>query len=216
MALSTDAIIYHPPAEPKPICFAAIFGNDRPVELEIGSGKGGFLLEQSRAHEDRNFVGVEWANRYFKFAADRMARWGLCNVRVVRADAKEFVTRFLPESSITALHVYHPDPWPKRRHHKRRLIDRVFVDAAARALVDHGRWMVQTDHAEYFEVIRTLLSGHPKLEQTLGGFQNDHGHEAIVVTNYQIKYRRKGRKIHTLTCTRLPRVRENRPPLRGA
>ena len=76
--------------------------------------------------------------------------------------------------------------------------------------------MVQTDHAEYFEVIRTLLSGHPKLEQTLGGFQNDHGHEAIVVTNYQIKYRRKGRKIHTLTCTRLPRVRENRPPLRGA
>ena len=205
MAASLDAIIYHLPEDPKPICFATVFGNDRPVELEIGSGKGGFLLQQARAHEDRNFMGVEWANRYFKFAADRMARWGLSNVRLVRADAKVLVTRYLPEGSICALHVYHPDPWPKRRHHRRRLIDKVFVDAAARALVDQGRWWVQTDHHEYFEVIKTLLSDHPDLEQTLCGPEHDSEHEAVVATNYQIKYHREGRSISTLTGLRKPR-----------
>ncbi len=205
MAISLGDIIYHLPAEPKTVCFTEIFGNARPVELEIGTGKGGFLLKQARAHEDRNYLGVEWSNKYYQFAAARMARWGVKNVRLLRCDAKHLVLQYLPEASIRALHVHHPDPWPKRRHHKRRLFDEAFVEAAVRASTDRATWAVQTDHAEYFELIRTLLLNHPALEQTLCVRQNEREHDTTIATNYQIKYRREGREIYRLTCTRTPR-----------
>lgn len=198
-------IIYQLPAEPKPICWAELFGNDHPVELEIGTGKGGFLLEQARRHQDRNFLGVEWANKYFKFAADRMARWGLANVRLIRWDARDLVARYLPEASVSVLHVYHPDPWPKRRHGKRRLFDPAFVAAATRALADGGTWAVQTDHRDYSELIQHLLASHPELEQTLRDRHNEHAGDATVATNFQIKYRREGREIYRLTYVRRPR-----------
>ena len=197
-------IIYDLPASPKPICLRELFGNDRPVELEIGTGKGGFLLQQARTHEDRNYLGIEWANKYFKLAADRMARWGVGNVRMIRCDAKVFVQRYLPAASICALHVHHPDPWPKRRHHRRRLFDEVFVDAAAKALVDGGVLDVQTDHAEYFEQIRSVLRAHPDLEETLFARQNQDECDDVVATNFQIKYRREGREIYRLTYRRRP------------
>ncbi len=198
-------IIYQLPPEPKPICWAELFGNDHPVELEIGTGKGGFLLEQARRHGDRNFLGVEWANKYFKFAADRMARWGLTNVRLVRCDAKDLVIRCLPEASVSVLHVYHPDPWPKKRHGKRRLFDPALVAAATRALADGGTWEVQTDHRDYFELIQNLLVSRPELEQTLRDPHNEHAGDATVATNFEIKYRREGREIYRLTCVRRPR-----------
>ena len=130
MSMSLVDIIYNLPDSPKTICLRELFGNDRPIELEIGTGKGGFLLQQAQAHEDRNYLGIEWANKYFRLAADRMARWDVGNVRMIRCDAKVFVQRYLPAASICALHVHHPDPWPKRRHHRRRLFDEAFIDAA--------------------------------------------------------------------------------------
>lgn len=195
----------HLPAEPKPVELGEVFGNPNPVELEIGTGKGGFLLEQARAHADRNYLGIEWANKYYKLAADRMARWGMENVRMLRCDAGIFVTRCLKEASISALHVYHPDPWPKRRHHRRRLFNEAFVDAAVRALTDGAKLAVQTDHQEYFEQIEALLTHHADLEQTLGLHQNGREQGAIVSTNFQIKYRREGRPIYSLTRVRKPR-----------
>lgn len=205
MALSLDDIILHLPREPEPIELGEVFGNLNPVELEIGTGKGGFLLEQARAHADRNYLGIEWANKYFKIAADRMARWGLENVRMLRCDAGIFVTRNLKEASISALHVYHPDPWPKRRHHRRRLFNESFVDAAVRALADGATLAAQTDHQEYFEQIEALLNNHTDLEQTLGLQHNGQEQGAAVPTNFQIKYRREGRRIFSLTCIRKPR-----------
>ncbi len=205
MALSLDDIILHLAAEPKLIELGEVFGNSNPTELEIGTGKGGFLLEQARTHADRNYLGIEWANQYFKIAADRMARWGLGNVRMLRCDAGLFVTRCLGQASISALHVYHPDPWPKRRHHRRRLFNQAFVDAAVRALVDGAKLAVQTDHQEYFEQIEALLAAHAGLEQTLGAGQNGPEQGATVPTNFQIKYRREGRRIFSLTCIRKPR-----------
>ena len=205
MNMSLVDIIYELPAIPMTICPPELFGNDRPIELEIGTGKGGFLLQQARAHEDRNYLGIEWANKYFKLAADRMARWGVGNVRMIRCDAKVFVQQYLPEASISALHVHHPDPWPKKRHHRRRLFDEAFVEAAAKALADGGVLDVQTDHAEYFEQIKSVLRAQPDLEETLFARQNQDESNAVIATNFQIKYEREGREIYRLTHRRRPR-----------
>ena len=182
--------------------WARVFGNERAVELEIGTGKAGFLLRRARAHAQRNFLGLEWANQYYRFAVDRMQRWRVPNVRLLRSDASHFIRLVCPSRSLTALHVYHPDPWPKKRHHKRRLFQQPFVDAAVQRLLPGGHWAVQTDHAEYFEIIRDLLLNHAELRET--PFDDpDFGVEAArVTTNFEIKYLREGRKMYQLAVKR--------------
>jgi tRNA (guanine-N7-)-methyltransferase len=190
------------PAQLEGLDWEKLFGNANPVEVEIGTGKAGFLLRRAQAYPQRNFLGIEWANRYFRFAADRLRRWNATNVRMVRIDASHFVRVLCPRDSLSALHVYHPDPWPKKRHHKRRLFQKPFVDAAAASLIAGGRWAVQTDHAEYFRTIRELLLGHPALEEAafddpvfgVGG--------GAVATNFEIKYQREGRQIYQLAVVR--------------
>ncbi len=184
------------------LSWTAFFGSDRPVELEIGTGKAGFLLRRARAHPERNFLGIEWANKFYKYAVDRMQRWKVPNVRLLRIDAAHFIRVVCPRGSLTALHVYHPDPWPKKRHHKRRLFQKPFVEAAVACLKPGGHWAVQTDHAEYFEHIRALLTTHPDLYQV--PFDDpEFGVEASrVATNFEIKYLREGRRIYQLALRR--------------
>jgi len=172
------------------------------TELEIGCGKGGFLLRQARAHPRRNFVGIEWANKYLKYAADRMGRWGVANVRLARADARHVVTNCLAPDCLSALHVYHPDPWPKKRHARRRLFTPEFVAAAVTVLRPGGRWAIQTDHREYFEVIRELTLARPELVAV--PFDDpDYGTVAErTETNFETKYMREGRPIYRLAFRR--------------
>jgi tRNA (guanine-N7-)-methyltransferase len=182
------------------------FANDHPVELEIGTGKAGFLLRRARAHPEHNFLGIEWASKFYRFALDRMERWRLANVRMLRVDGGHFVRAVCPPESLIALHSYHPDPWPKRRQTKRRLIQPVFVAAAVRCLRPGGRWAVQTDHAEYFEVMRGLLLGHPELEQVPFDDPEFSVEASRLATNYEVKYLKEGRKIYQLA------VRKKRVP----
>lgn len=186
----------------EPVDFARLFGNDRPVEMEIGCGKGGFLLRQAKAHPDRNYFGVEYANKFYRFAADRMARWGVGNVRIVRTDAKVLVIHRLPSACLAALHVYHPDPWPKKRHQKRRLVVPEFAEAAARVLAPGGRWAVQTDHAEYFEQIRQVVLARPEFVQTPYDDPDFGTVDERTETNYETKYLRENRPIYRLAVRR--------------
>lgn len=179
-----------------------LFENDYPIELEIGCGKGGFLLKQARAHAERNYIGIEWANKYYKFAADRMARWGLTNVRILRTDASNFVMHRLMSGCLSALHIYHPDPWPKKRHLKRRLIQPNFMAAAVRVMAIGARLAIQTDHAEYFEQIKTVTAARPEL-QPIPFEDIDHGTVGeSVETNFEIKYQREGRDFYRLAFRR--------------
>ncbi len=202
--LTFETIAVAPESLGEQVNFAALFGNDRPVELEIGCGKGTFLLRQAQAHPDRNYFGIEWANKFYKFAADRMARWGASNVRVVRTDGKFLVMHRLPPACLTALHIYHPDPWPKKRHQKRRLVATDFMEAVVRVLVSGGRLALQTDHADYFEQMKKVTAARPELTQI--PFEDEAYGTAgeRTETNYEVKYLREGRPIYRLAFRRLP------------
>src|SRR5437762_3290637 len=136
---------------PRPLDWREVFGNDHPVELEIGTGKGTFLTDQAKARPDVNFFGVEWANWFYRYASDRLRRNGCTNARVVRAEALYFLSEFVTGESVSVLHVYFPDPWPKKRHHKRRLVQEPFLRQAERILAPGGRLQVVTDHKGYFD-----------------------------------------------------------------
>lgn len=194
------------PEELPGLTWRGVFGDERPVELEIGVGKGAFLLRRAKALPEVNFFGIEWANEFYRYAVDRMQRWKIPNVRLLRDDASRFIREVCPRNSLSVLHVYHPDPWPKARHHKRRLIQPAFVDAAVQCLVPGGRWAIQTDHEEYFGIIRGLLTGHPELtvvDFDEPGFGVEHSR---IATNFEIKYEKEGRAFYRIAVRRRPAI----------
>src|SRR5687767_12400571 len=136
---------------PRPLNWAEIFGNSHPIELEIGMGKGTFITEQAVSRPDVNFFGIEWARWFWRYASDRLRRHGCNNARTVRAEASYFLSEFVPLASISVLHIYFPDPWPKARHHRRRLVQEKFMPLVQRILTAGGRIQIVTDHREYWE-----------------------------------------------------------------
>ena len=176
---------------PRPLEWGVVFGSEGPVEIEIGSGKGTFLVEAAGARPDHRFLSIEWALPYAEHLADRVRRRGLENVRVARADAARFLAEHVPAGSVRVLHVYFPDPWPKKRHHKRRLLQPGFIEAAAEALEPGGELRFVSDHAEYFEEARSALAANPDLAEAPVLEE-----EMTDLTNYERKYRAEGRPIH--------------------
>ncbi|MEO1237301.1 MAG: tRNA (guanosine(46)-N7)-methyltransferase TrmB, partial [Planctomycetota bacterium] len=120
------------------------------VDLEIGSGKGTFLVQQAVLEPGVDFLGIEWAKAYWRHAADRARRHGLANVRLLWADATVFVRNYVGDGALRRVHIYFPDPWPKKRHHKRRTVQAPFLLELHRVLRPGGEVRLATDHAEYF------------------------------------------------------------------
>jgi tRNA (guanine-N7-)-methyltransferase len=185
---------------PKPLDWRELFGNDHPVEIEIGAGKGTFITEQARARPEVNFLGIEWARWFYRYAADRLRRNGCTNARMVRAEASFFLTEHVPEASVRVLHIYFPDPWPKARHHKRRLIQPKFMPLVQRILIPGGRLQVVTDHQGYFEEnIEPSIRGS---ELTVVDYNRpgSAGEGEFVGTNFERKYRREGRPFYAIAA----------------
>ena len=180
-----------------------LFGNDQPVEVEIGTGKGAFLINAARANPRTNYLGIEWANKYYKYTADRARRWSLLNIRMLRCDAKDFIIHYVPKQSIQSLHIYFPDPWPKKRHHKRRLFSSQFVTAAVNCLLPEGQIHVVTDVKEYFQTIEPLLKqcGQLQLEDFRPLETAELGE--WVGTNFERKYLAEGRTIYSCSARKL-------------
>lgn len=160
-------------------------------ELEIGFGKGRYLLRRAKEHPERRFLGIEIANEYFRILVDRARKRGLPNVAAIRGEALYALSAVLPRGFARALHVYHPDPWPKARHQKRRLFDPETVDLVLGAVAPGGELFFATDHLEYGELVIELLEAHPGVRVR----RLDGGWPGGPRTNYEAKYVEEGRPI---------------------
>jgi tRNA (guanine-N7-)-methyltransferase len=166
-----------------------LFTGQAPLEVEIGSGKGDFILERARELPERNFLAVELAGSVFQWLAIRVARSGLSNLRAIRADARPVVNLMLPEGSVEAFHVYFPDPWPKSRHSKHRLLTSSLIGGLARCLEPGGRIYLATDVDWYF--------GHAAALFAQRGFRlADPSAPGASMTNFGRRFASMDRTIH--------------------
>ncbi len=142
---------------PETITSETLFHNQRPLELEVGSGKGLFIEKVTEERPDRNFLGIEIAHKYASHAAARLARSGRRNGIMVSGDAQPILATKIPDGSLTAVHVYFPDPWWKKKHKKRRVLSEAFLKHTYRALRSGGTFHFWTDVLEYFETTLELM-----------------------------------------------------------
>jgi tRNA (guanine-N7-)-methyltransferase len=196
-----------------PMNWASLFGNKNPVEIEIGCGKGRFLIEASQRRPEINYIGVERVKKHLEKARERLMKYTsdagaqalmtegyskgeplFSNLKFVWCDAVYFVDCYAPSGSVKAYHVYFPDPWPKRRHRKRRLFrNEIWRRALTRTLdANGGRLYLATDYAEYFYEIHSLLTHTPPLVYLPPeAVETEH-----IPTSFELKYREQGRKIY--------------------
>src|ERR1019366_9367619 len=135
----------------------AIFGRRAPLEIEIGAGKGDFILEYASVNPEKNFLAIELSGTVGQLLAVRCGRAELPNVRVAKMDARTLVNLMLPDVSVAAFHIYYPDPWPKERHIKHRMVTPFFVRNLARTLQPDGAVYAASDVKEWAEEIFTML-----------------------------------------------------------
>ena len=181
-----------------PLLWTQIFGTDRPVHVEIGSGKGRFLLKLAAERPDISLLAVERAGKYHKLVCDKAGRRGLRNVRLLRTTAEDLLFRLLPPDSVDALYVLFPDPWPKKRHHKRRLFSPEVTEAVVRFLKPGAPLLVKSDHPAYAEVIETVLHQTQGLKPT----DPEEAFSGLPLTGFETKYVVEGRKIHAFSMVK--------------
>jgi tRNA (guanine-N7-)-methyltransferase len=174
---------------PNPWHAAALFGRDAPLEVEVGSGKGLFLQSAVATAPERNFLGIEIAQKYASHCAGRLAKRELPNAVMVSGDAERIFHELLPDSSLFAVHVYFPDPWWKKRHHKRRVMNPRFVKDVMRTLAPGGRLHFWTDVQDYFEATLALLAEHTSLTGPLAVDERPAAHDLDFHTHFERRTR---------------------------
>ncbi|HUR79360.1 MAG TPA: tRNA (guanosine(46)-N7)-methyltransferase TrmB [Thermoanaerobaculia bacterium] len=169
---------------------AALFGNDHEVILEIGSGKGRFLINTAMERPEVNIIGVEKSLHYHRVIKERIAKRGITNIRLINHDAFLVVRDMLPDASLGEIHVYFPDPWPRKKEQKRRIIRAEVLQEFRRVLHGGGWGIYVTDHKDYFEAAAPLIEEEFRAERRVPGPGDPPR------TNYEAKYRAEGRPIY--------------------
>jgi len=151
-------LIYRPASWVERLRLEELFPVSRPLEVELGSGDGSFMAKWAALRPERNFLGVERLLGRLRKLDRKGQRAGLGNLRLMRIEAAYFLEFLLPLKSITAMHLYFPDPWPKRKHRKNRLVNERFPELAARVLVPGGVMYLRTDDLDYFAQMREVFA----------------------------------------------------------
>jgi tRNA (guanine-N7-)-methyltransferase len=181
------SIVFTPESYVERLSFAEMFPVERPVEVEIGSGDGSFLAEYARLHPETNFLGVERLLGRLRKLDKKARRLGLDNLRIIRIEAAYFTEYLLPPGSARALHIYFPDPWPKAKHAKNRLIQTAYLASVRKALAENGALYLRTDDAPYFEQMREVLAEAPGLEPI-----DTPSELAVVTTDFERHFNAQG------------------------
>ena len=191
------------PAEPNELVpgnyFAQIkvedyFTTEAPLEIDLGCGDGKFTLEMAGHHSERNFLAVERLLGRVRKVCRRADKRGLENLRVLRLETLYTLEWLLPENSVDRLHLLCPDPWPKAKHHRRRLFQKPFLDAVVRVLKPGGELLFKTDHDEYFEWSEEHLTDYRGLERL------DWPEDAFFYpkTDFQLQWEAEGKRLQGL------------------
>ena len=153
----SGSLIHSPDSYFERLDLSTLFSMVQPLEVELGSGDGSFLVEYARSMPDHNFLGVERLLGRLRKIDRKGQRAGLANLRAIRVEAGYFLEYMLPVQSVCALHVYFPDPWPKRKHRKNRLINARFTEMAGRVLQPGGAVYLRTDDPDYFAQMTSVF-----------------------------------------------------------
>jgi tRNA (guanine-N7-)-methyltransferase len=166
-----------------------VFGRKAPLVLEIGSGMGETTARIAQERPDTDFIAVEVHGPGVGSLLKLIGKERLKNVRVIRHDALEVMEKMIPDGSLAGIHLFFPDPWPKKRHHKRRLVQPAFAALAARKLAPGGYLHAATDWQDYAEHMLVVLSGEPDLERVASG-------TARPATKFELRGLKLGHKVH--------------------
>ncbi len=169
---------------------------DRPLEMDLGCGDGSFLINLAKHHPERDFIGVERLLGRCKKVSKKILRNGLENARILRLDSKYVVEWLLPEASVSRIHLLCPDPWPKGRHHRRRLMQVPFLTAVKAALEPGGEFLFMTDHEEYFEYACEKVHDSG-LFKILPWEEDSFFYPK---TDFQIQWEAEGKSMHRIRC----------------
>jgi tRNA (guanine-N7-)-methyltransferase len=178
-----------------------LFGRSAPLYVDLGCGDGSFVCEMAQQFPKTNFLGIERLTKRVQKVRRKAEK--IENVRVLHADSLFAVRCLLPESSVETFYLLFPDPWPKRRHHSRRIFTSDFLDAIAVALEQHGVLRVATDQLDYFQQIELISRAHVQF-QVVPRSPDD---VVLPVTKFEKKFRKQGALIYRLTLRKTSPVR---------
>jgi tRNA (guanine-N7-)-methyltransferase len=192
------AIEFVPASITEPLDFLQLFARAAPVEIDLGCGDGAFLNALARENPQRNYLGIERMLGRARSACGRAANLQLQNVRILRLEAIYALTHLIPSASVFQFHLLFPDPWPKRRHHRRRTVTSQFVAAIHRALAPNRLLHIATDHTEYFSEIKRLA---------LPLFEVAHPDTAFPPSTFGQRLAQSGAQIHRVLLRKTSPVR---------
>lgn len=190
--------------ETTPLAFETVFGRRADVVLEIGFGNGETLVEQAAAAPEKDFIGIEVHEPGVGHCMLKASDAGISNLRLIVYDAIEVLRHQVPNGSLSRVNLYFPDPWPKKRHHKRRIVQPGFLDLVAERLEDGGTLNIATDWANYAEHIDEMIASSDRFRCTE---RREHdGDEPLdrPQTKFERRGLRKGHRIFDWCCLRLP------------
>ena len=175
-----------------------IFGNLNPLNLEVGFGVGNFIIEMGIREPDENFIGMDFYHKGIRKVITRIDKYQVDNTRIVYGDAKEKIPLLFNNEELSRIYINFPDPWPKKRHHKRRLIKPAFIKVMAEKLKSDGEIHIATDHEDYAVEIMSFFKKEPLLKNKNGSNVFLFQKEGIPKSKYEKKFLNAGERIFYL------------------
>ena len=184
--------------------FKKIFGRTNPLHIEIGSGRGTFIVSESKAFPQNDYLGIEWTSKCYRYAVDRLGRWNIANARLLRTEALFFLAHNIPPACADCLHIYFPDPWPKKKHNRRRFFSTQNLPLLLRCLKPYGTIKFVTDHSDYFAQAQLAADTASGLLEQIDFTPAAGAREGeFAGTNYERKYLAENRPIYHIALRKL-------------